>query len=181
MDTSAYLKGLSSYNSNGNLTLTATSNNTIKATAFAATSSIAGGAGGGFSISGAGAKATNEIYGNTDAYIESSQINSAAKVEAGASNTSTIDSTVASASLSVAGGAGGGIGIALGAAFASNTIGSSSNRTATRAFVKDSGVTTTGDLKLTATNNMTIDTGVGAGAMAGTGGAGGGISCRVPG
>ncbi|WP_261842146.1 LEPR-XLL domain-containing protein [Aliamphritea ceti] len=176
VDTSAYLKGVSSYNSSGNLTLTATSANTIKATAFAATSSLSGGAGGGVSISGAGASASNDIYGNTEAYIETSQVNSAAKVDISASNTSTITSTVASASLSGAGGAGGGVGLALGAAIAKNTIGSSSNRTATRAFVKNSGVTMTGSLKLTANSNMTIDAGVGAGAMAGTGGAGGGIS-----
>lgn len=176
IDTSAYLKGLSSLNSTGALTLSATTQNDISATSIAATSSIAGGAGGGISISGAGASASNDIFGETQAYIETSQVDSASSVSATASDTSDIDATVVAVAVSGAGGAGGGIGVALGAAFAFNNIGSSSNRQAVRSFVKNSGITTTGAMNLSATGNMTINSEVGAGSAAVTGGAGGGIS-----
>jgi Ca2+-binding RTX toxin-like protein len=176
IDNSAYLNGVSDLNSSGVLSLSATTHNDILATAVAATSSIAGGAAGGISISGAGASASNDIVGETQAYVADTQVNSAASVTIRASDTSVIEATVAAVAVAGAGGAGGGIGVALGAAFAYNNIGTSSKRQAVRSYVNNSGITVIGGLKLVATGDMTIKSGVGAGSAAVTGGAAGGIS-----
>ncbi|WP_162064188.1 hypothetical protein [Vibrio taketomensis] len=61
-------------------------------------------------------------------------------------------------------------------AIAQNNIGTSGQRQAVRAYVKDSGITSSGALSLSATGDMEIDAGVGAGSMALSGGAGGGVS-----
>ncbi|WP_117236182.1 LEPR-XLL domain-containing protein [Vibrio maerlii] len=176
VNTSAYIKEAKSVDSTGAITLDAIADNDIDTVSVAATSSIAGGAGGGISIGGAGAEAVNNIYGETQSYIQGSQIDSASSVSVNAKDTSDIDAEVVAASLSGAGGAGGGVGIALGAALASNNIGSSNSRQGVRSFVKNSGITTSGDLSIDATGKMTIDAGVGAGSMALSGGAGGGLS-----
>ncbi len=176
VDTLSYIKGVNAIDSTGAIDISASTENDIDAISIAATSSIAGGAGGGISISGAGATADNSIAGSTMAFLENSQIDSASQVDINASDNSDIDATVVAASLSGAGGAGGGIGIAIGAALASNSIGTSGNRQSVRSYVKNSGITTSGDLSLTASGDMTIDAKVGAGSMAVSGGAGGGIS-----
>ncbi|WP_261817079.1 LEPR-XLL domain-containing protein [Vibrio gallicus] len=176
VDTSAYIKGGSSVDSTGAIRVAASATNDIDATSVAATASFAAGAGGGVAISGAGAQAVNSVFGQTTSFIESAQINSASKIDITASDTSDIDATVVAVAVSGAGGAGGGIGVAIGAALASNNIGSSSSRQGVRAYVKNSGITTTGAVNVDADGDMTIFSGVGAGSMAASGGAGGGLS-----
>ncbi|CAM2780863.1 LEPR-XLL domain-containing protein [Vibrio rarus] len=176
VNTSSYLLNAGSVDSSGAISVSSSTTNDIDATSVAATASFAAGAGGAVSISGAGAEAVNSINGETLAYIEGSQIDSASQVSLTASDTSDIDATVAAVAVSAAAGASGGVGVAIGAALASNNIGNSGSRQAVRSYVKNSGITTTGALNLDADGNMTVFSGVGAGSMAISGGAGGGVS-----
>ncbi|WP_315980891.1 hypothetical protein [Aliamphritea spongicola] len=175
-DTRAYINQVSQISS-GAVSLNAATDNTVKAVSVAASVAAAGGAGGGISLSGAGAEANNEITGTAAAYINSSTLGTSAstvgQVDVKASNTSSAEATVAAVSAAVGGGAGGGVGISVGAAFAYNNIGTSGDRLIVRSYVDNSEIYSSGTLTTDARSTMNITAGVGAGSMAIAAGAGG--------
>ncbi|MBL4832198.1 MAG: hypothetical protein JKY55_20255, partial [Aliivibrio sp.] len=159
----------------GDVSISAISDNTIKATSVAASISAAGGAGGGIAISGAGAETTNKVSGITSAYIANSTLgaenNKVGQVDLFASNTSSIQSTIAAVSAAGAGGAGGGIGVSIGAAIANNEIGSSGDRLTVNSHIDNSELYASDALTVESELDMTITAGVGAGSAAVAGGA----------
>ena len=126
-------------------------------------------------ISGAGAVATNIILTKTNAYVtDHSTLNSAGDVVLAASDTSTINATVATASAALAGGGMAGIGVSIGASLARNLIGHNLFGVRTpaqvRAYITNSNVTAAGALTQTATANETIKATVLSGSAAISGG-----------
>ena len=172
VNTLGYIKGVDSLTIGGSLEVKATDNATIESTSIAASLAVAIGAKGGFSVSGAGAVADNTVLGSTTAYIENTEITQSSAITVEAFNTSDIDATVGAGSGSVAASSGTGVGAALGAAKSVNRIGAYSitlddtdviepvdvvKTVNTSAFIKNSGITSTGDLKVKATDNTTVD------------------------
>jgi hypothetical protein len=82
-----------------------------------------GGAGGGISLVGAGAEATNIILNKTNAFVADSTLISAGDVNLLASGSSTIKAMVSTAAGSLAVGGGTGVGVSIGASVALNYIG----------------------------------------------------------
>ena len=139
-------------------TLTATEA-TIDAITTAA--SLAAGIGAvGVAISGAGAAATNVVLTKVNAFIEASNVTSAADVALSASSEATIRATVAALSAVVAGGVVG-VGLSIGAAVALNLIGHDIDGTRTpaevQAYVEDASIDAGGDLTITADAAQAID------------------------
>ncbi|WBA80116.1 hypothetical protein [Endozoicomonas sp. GU-1] len=152
---------------NGSVTLSATSDNTIKAHSVAASLAATFGSSGTISLSGGGAYAGSTIGGSTEALVESSDLFSNGDVSIKATNKSDIDSTTVAVSVAVAADSGSGsAGISIGAAITENTIGTSDDRLRVKALLEDSALTIDGDLNIDATNDMTVDAEVGAGSAA---------------
>ncbi|MEA5569032.1 DUF4347 domain-containing protein [Anabaena sp. UHCC 0399] len=163
----------------GGVSLSATTNANIQALSVAA--SLAAGFGGtaGVAISGAGAAAVNTILTKTNAYIKGSVINSAGAVSLTATNSATIDATIAAVSLSAGVGGTAGVGVSIGAAVANNFIGYDDNSrqpAEVQAYIQNSSVTAGGDLTLNATSGGTITAKVGAGSVALAGGGAAGVA-----
>ncbi|MGN7612778.1 beta strand repeat-containing protein, partial [Magnetococcales bacterium HHB-1] len=107
----------------GALILKATSDSSIDAVSAAA--SVAAGFAGtaGVGVSGAGASARNTILTKTNAFIDSSDIVSAGKVDLDAKSTSKIKASIIAASVAIGGGGAAGVGASVGVAIARNYIG----------------------------------------------------------
>ncbi|MHC5860002.1 hypothetical protein [Nostoc sp.] len=163
----------------GLLSLTATTNATIKAVSVAASIAAGGGGTTGVTISGAGAAAINTILTKTNAYIKDSVVASAEAVTLAATNSATIDATIAAVSISAGGGGTAGVGVSIGAAVANNFIGydgSTRQPAEVQAYIQNSSLTAGGDLTLSAIANGTITAGVGAGSAAVSGGGTAGVA-----
>lgn len=162
----------------GDITIAASEDATIDATAAAASAAVAFGAVGA-SLSGAGASARNVILGGANAYVENSVVKSTRDVSLTADNQSTIKAEVVAASAAVGGGAFVGAGLSIGAAVARNFIGYSSSGAyaplEVQAYTRDSSVDAGRDLKLTATSVQDIDAIVGSGSVAASAGGFAGI------
>lgn len=162
----------------GDISLEASENANIHATAFAASAGVGIGAVGG-ALSGAGAVAHNIILGGANAYVINSALDSAQDVILDAANTSTINAEVMAASAAVGVGAFVGAGLSIGVAVAKNSIGYTSDGDyspiAVQAYIQDSSVDATRDLKLTATSTQDIDAIVWAGSVAASAGGFAGI------
>ena len=150
----------------GAITLLADSKATVTATSVAASLALTYGNSGALAFSGAGADANNTIKGSTVAYIEDSDIINTGAVTLDAKNLSKIDATVAAVSVAGAASNSGALGVSIGAAITANDIGSDANRLSVQAYLKNTSVTSDGDLTIHATNEMTIEAGVGAGSAA---------------
>ncbi|MDN5760621.1 MAG: hypothetical protein L0H59_19215, partial [Tomitella sp.] len=147
----AYLEN-ASVTAGGDLTLTATSRQTIGAVVVAA--SVAVGAGSvGLGGAGAGSSAENHISVDTRAFIDGDGGGiTADRVTLTASDTSTIRADVGSAALAAAFAGSGAVTVAIGVALASNTISNS-----VEAYILDADVTATvDDITLTATEAASI-------------------------
>ncbi|WP_315980895.1 hypothetical protein [Aliamphritea spongicola] len=162
-DTAAYVNNAAPELGTGTLDLNATGNNTIKATSVAASVGVSLNSGGGISLTGAGADATNEITGDTVAYLSGTNVITAGVISADAANTSKITATTAAVTVSGAGGSSGGIGLSIGAATTTNKVGTSGDRARVQAYISNSTVNASGAVSLMANGNMTITAGVGAG------------------
>ncbi|MFB3078361.1 MAG: hypothetical protein ACE1Y4_10175, partial [Lysobacterales bacterium] len=166
-----------------NLSVTQATINVISAAA-----SIAAGFGGkaGVAFSGAGAFAQNVILSKTNTSIRNSNIISANDVLLTSTSTQAISSAVVAASVAIGVGAKAGVGVAIGASVARNLIGYewdfSSSPVEVRAYVEDSSINATGELKQTALANQTINSavlafsvGIGGAGKVGVGVAGSGV------
>ncbi len=163
----------------GLLSLTATTNATINALSVAASLAAGGGGTAGVNISGAGAAAINTILTKTNAYIQNSVVSSAGSVSLTATNSATISATIAAVSISAGGGGTAGVGVSIGAAVANNLIGydgSTRQPAEVQAYIRNSSLTTAGDLTLNAFSNGSINAGVGAGSAAISGGGTAGVA-----
>ncbi|MGO0307869.1 LEPR-XLL domain-containing protein [Endozoicomonas acroporae] len=159
----------SSSRKTGSVSLNASSDAEITATAVSASlsASYSSASGGSVALSGGGAYAGNTIGGSTEALVESSDLFSNGDVSIKATNKSDIDSTTVAVSAAVAADSGSGsAGISIGAAITENTIGTSDDRLRVKALLEDSALTIDGDLNIDATNDMTVDAEVGAGSAA---------------
>jgi hypothetical protein len=142
--------------------VSATSTNTVNATAVAASVSFANGEKA-IGISGGGAESKNVILTKTNAYVENSHIVASGDVTLASRNSSDIDAVIVSAALALGFGKKAGAGVAIGASVATNLIGfdddSDSPRPAeVQAYVLNSTIEAQGNLSLTATaDNTTID------------------------
>ncbi|MCP4992988.1 MAG: hypothetical protein GY934_04255, partial [Gammaproteobacteria bacterium] len=161
-DVAAYIfnaENVVSTTAGGDITIKAVEAATINAVTSAASLGVAIG-GVGVAVSGAGAVATNIILTKTNAYVSDSTLDSGGNVVLSASDTSTINATVAASSVALAGG-GVGVGVSIGAAFARNLVGHTlfDQRTPAqvRAYVDNSILTVNGNLTQTATANETIN------------------------
>lgn len=143
---------------------------TISAVAVAASAGVAIAGSTGIAISGGGAVAINNVIRKTNAFVEESDVTSAADVILTATDDSEITAIVAA--VSVAAGVGGstGVGVSIGIAVARNFIGfdATGNEAGgeVRAYLLDSSVDAGGDLNLTASSNQLIDAVVLAGSAA---------------
>ncbi len=142
----------------GSIKLEAKQQSTITAYSVAASIAVSTGDDG-FALSGGGAKATNEIFGNANAYLLDSAVISGKDVILTATSTSTIDATVVG--LAVAG-SGGPAALGIGVSLATNTIGTVHDDGTTtpfevRAYVRNSSIdASSGNLTQTATSASTI-------------------------
>jgi hypothetical protein len=142
----------------GSIKLEAKQLSTITAYSVAASIAVSTGDDG-FALSGGGAKATNEIFGNANAYLLNSAVTSGKDVSLTATSNSTIDATVVGLALA---GSGGPAALAIGVSLATNTIGTiHGDGTATpfevRAYVQNSSINaSSGNLTQTATSASTI-------------------------
>ena len=123
-DVEAYLLNSSVDAEVGNLTLTATSAETIGAFVLAASVAIGVGGEAGVGASGAGTSATNAVAVYTEAYIDGSGAAgiSAFAITLSAHDSSTIQAFAGAASLAAAGGAYAGVAVSIGIALAENDI-----------------------------------------------------------
>ncbi|RUT07776.1 hypothetical protein DSM106972_020360 [Dulcicalothrix desertica PCC 7102] len=164
----------------GNISLSATTDASIRAVSVAASIAASFGGTAGVAISGAGAASINTILTKTNAYIKDSAVNSAGAVSLDARNTATISATVAAVSASVSGGGTAGVGVSIGAAVANNSIGYDNNGDRTpaevQAYIQNSSLAVGGDLTLNAINDGAITAGVGAGSAAISGGGTAGVA-----
>ncbi|MCU0963385.1 MAG: hypothetical protein MUF48_25115, partial [Pirellulaceae bacterium] len=104
--------------------LSATSSGTIDALTWGGAVSLSGGAGGGVSLAGAGAEASNWIHNSVTAAIRNASTVQAQAgwVKLAATDTATITAHAVGGSMALAGGAGGAVTIPIGAAVADNVI-----------------------------------------------------------
>ena len=134
---------------------------TINAVAVAASVGIGVGGKTGLAISGGGAVAINNVIRKTNAYVESSDINSSGTVTLSASNDSEITAIVVAASLALGVGGSNGVGVSIGIAVARNFIGfdGTGNEAGgeVRAYLLNSSVSAVGDLVLDARSTQLID------------------------
>src|SRR5262249_41192980 len=101
----AYVHGASTFTSTaGPIKLSATENAYIFAVSAAASLGAAVAGEVGIAVSGAGAEATNAIFGTTKAYVEGTSVQSAGDVSITATNSSAVEATIIAASLAVGGG-----------------------------------------------------------------------------
>ena len=142
------------------VTLEAVQTSEIIAHCISASVSIAAAGGAGVSLSGGGAAATNTIESETHATIDDSTIDSRGGLKLNAVNTATIDATVAAVSLSAAGGQAG-LAVAIGASLADNEVTGT-----TESLLKNSTVTASGKIAITAEAAQTVEALVLAGAVA---------------
>ena len=157
----------------GDIAIDARREGSIHATSAAASLGLAISAGSAaVALSGAGASATNEIYGDTIASVSGGMLDSAAGVRVAAKMDSTIDATVAALVAAIAiDPVGGGIGAAIGASVATNTIGNGvADRNKVEASLTDTKVDAIGQLQLEALTDNTINSLVAAAAAALSGG-----------
>ena len=152
--------------------MTATSNPSITAHAWAATVGFASGGGAAVSLSGAGAEAVNVILGSTKAFIVDSVLDASGRTNLTATTEDAhLDATVWGAAVSLAAGGGAGAGISIGSAMARNYVGFQEDGETpapleVEAYVKNSSITTSGDLNLWAQLNSTIESTVVSAAVA---------------
>ncbi|MFL6034234.1 MAG: beta strand repeat-containing protein, partial [Gaiellaceae bacterium] len=154
----------------GDVSLTATSNETIQALAVAASLAASGGAVAA-SLSGAGAAASNVILTKTNAFIEKSDVKTTGTtvtlanptpgdVTLLAQNASTVRAVIVGVSVAFAVGAVA-VGVSIGVSIADNLIGWKDSETEqaaeVQAYIAGSSVDATGNLSLTANANETID------------------------
>lgn len=131
---------------------------TIRAYSVAASIAVSTGDDG-FALAGGGARATNEIFGNANAYLLDSEVTGGKDVMLTAASNSTIDATVAG--LAVAG-SGGPAALGIGVSLATNTIGTIHDDGTTtpfevRAYVQNSSIdASSGNLTQTATSASTV-------------------------
>ncbi|MBT7080925.1 MAG: hypothetical protein HN929_05590, partial [Chloroflexi bacterium] len=132
----------------------------INAISAAASLGVAIGGTTGVAVSGGGAVAVNAIMGSTNAYISTSNVQSAGDVILDASSDSEISATVVAASLAAGLGGTTGVGVSIGISVAGNFIGYTSEGkdavSEVMAYVKDSSISAGGDLIQTATANQKI-------------------------
>ena len=159
----------------GKVVLTATENANVMAGAgalgFGGSFGSGGGVGGSVGIS----VATNDVADSTSAYIDNATVTAAGNnIELSASETASIYAVTIGGAFAGAGGTAGGAAAALAGAGSGNTI-----KNNVWAYVANNSAvttTTTGSVKLTATDSSTISSIAGGLAGAGSGGAGGGVS-----
>gem|GEM_PF-3223135 len=160
-DVESWMTGVSTgTTSPGSVTLEAVQTSEIIAHCVSASVSIAAAEGAGVSLSGGGAAATNTIESETHATIDDSTIDSRGGLKLNAVNTATIDATVAAVSLSAAGGQAG-LAVAIGASLADNEVTGT-----TESLLKNSTVTASGKIAITAEAAQTVEALVLAGAVA---------------
>ncbi len=124
----AFLDNLSSVlTDEGNISISAEDESTIRATAVAVAVSASMGGSNGVALSGGGAEATNIILTTTNAYISDSTVGTSGQqvgdVDLDAKSTADIDATIVAVAASVSYGGTTGVGVALGVAVARNFIG----------------------------------------------------------
>src|SRR5207249_96030 len=125
--------------------------------------SLAAGIGGsaGVAISGAGAFSQNVILTHTNAFVDSSVVDSAGDVALEAKSTSAIQSTVAAASVAIGAGGSGGVGASIGVSISRNLIGWTPDDTRVpaevQAYISNSSITADGTLGLSANASQTIN------------------------
>ena len=107
----------------GAVTLSATENATIYATAVAASAAVGLAGENGLALSGAGAEATNVTLTTTNAYVQDSTVATSGAITITSTNTSGITATIVGASLSVAIGGNNAAGASIGVALARNYVG----------------------------------------------------------
>ena len=113
------------------------------------------------SVAGAGAVAVNEILTDTNAYIDSTDVQ-AGSISLDAQSTGTIQALISATSISAAISAGSSFGFGLGASVASNYIGSredsdgGSNGAEVRAYILDSNISSGGAIDLQAVSEQSI-------------------------
>ncbi len=162
-----------------NVSILATSMDTIDALSIAATISVGAGTKAGIALSGGGSDSTNVILTKTNAYVLNADLDSTGNVILEARNTSDIDAIVVTASVSAGFGGNAGVAASVGASLAENLIGWDEDGVHTpaqvQAYVKDSSIDTDGDLTLRAVANETIEAVVVAGSVAISGGGTAGV------
>ncbi len=99
------------------------SSGSIDSTAFAATLAASFAGSSAFAFAGAGAEATNQITGSTEASMVNSRIIAAGAVDITSENTADIHALILSVAVSLAGGSSAAVGAAIGVSLARNTIG----------------------------------------------------------
>ena len=132
---SAYITG-STISNSGNISLTATSNNTIETI----TGSVGVGKTAGIAVS----VSLNEINNNTSAYIDDSSATSGGKIEIKAKDTSIINAKVAAAALAGS--------VSAGASIVTNDI-----ENEIKAYINSSNIDATGDISLSSESDNTIE------------------------
>ena len=164
----------------GGISLTSKEDASIDATSAAAALAIAGALGVGVAISGAGAEATNVILGKDNAYVNSSNLISAAGVTISTEDTSAIEAMIIAAAASGAAAGGGGAGASIGAAVAENFLGYNADGSAgsleIMAYAQDSSISAQNDLTVAADSDQAITALVLAGAVAVAGALGLGLA-----
>ncbi|MCP4887379.1 MAG: hypothetical protein GY904_12290, partial [Planctomycetaceae bacterium] len=123
-DVAAFTANTNSVTSSvGDIKISATENAEIDSLAAAASAAIAGGGAAGVALSGAGGSARNIILTTTKAFVESSTLSSARKLDIDTVSTANVDAIVAAASAAIGLGGTAGIGASVGVALARNYIG----------------------------------------------------------
>ena len=150
----------------GDVRLTAESTASIESLAVAASLAASGGSIAAVAISGAGADATNVILTRTNAFVIDSTVTTtgtgaqAGDIALKAKSSSTIRAVVAAAAVAVSGGWGAAAG-AIGVSLSRNLIGWTrdldESASEIQAYVKSSTIDATGDFKLCATADQTIE------------------------
>ena len=150
----------------GDVQLTAESTASIESLAVAASLAASGGSIAAVAISGAGADATNVILTRTNAFVVDSKVTTtgtgaqAGDIALKATSSSTIRAVVAAAAVAVSGGWGAAAG-AIGVSLSRNLIGWTrdldESASEIQAYVKRSTIDATGDFKLSATVDQTIE------------------------
>jgi len=159
------------------VTLTAADSSTIVADAGGVAIAIAGGQGGGVSVSAGVSVAINDIANTIRASIDGATVTSAGDVVLSATSTAVIDALTIAGGGSFAGGKGGGVAISGAGSGSGNTI----DNTVEATICSGSTVETPGGgaVKLTAVDNSTITADAGGVGVAIAGGQGGGVSVSV--
>ncbi|MGB8168696.1 MAG: hypothetical protein WCF18_14460, partial [Chthoniobacteraceae bacterium] len=162
----AYLLN-SSVTAGDDLTQTATAKQTISSLVVAGSAAVAAGGTAGVAVSGSGVYAENKIGVDVKAFIDGDRSTGTTGISADsvtliANDTSSIDAFAGAASLAASLGGTAGVSVSIGISLARNTITSDVeayivNADGSSASTTDNGVTTTGALSVTATENATIN------------------------